>query len=62
MPNQYVQQRLAGIQQILMGVHAAGAPMSNTSKGAEQKPLSITGSCGVVVSAQASAKDLKLAP
>lgn len=37
MPNQLVLQRPAGIQNILMGVHRSGAPMSAASKGAERQ-------------------------
>lgn len=36
MPNQYLVQRLAGIQQILVGVHAASAPMSSATTGQER--------------------------
>lgn len=36
MPNLYVQQRLAGIQTILRGVHESGIPMSASSKGSER--------------------------
>ena len=37
MANQHVLDRLAGIQKVLMGVHAAGAPMSASSKGQERQ-------------------------
>ncbi len=37
MPNQFVLERLTGIQQILTGVHRAGAQMSAASKGAERQ-------------------------
>jgi hypothetical protein len=37
MPNQFVLQRLAGIQQVLMGVHRSGAPMSAASRGTERQ-------------------------
>jgi hypothetical protein len=36
MPNQYVLQRIAGIQAILNGVHRAGTPMSSATKGHER--------------------------
>jgi hypothetical protein len=36
MPNRHVLERLAGIQQILMGVHHAGTPMTAATKGAER--------------------------
>ena len=36
MPNQHILQRLAGIQQILNGVHQSGAGMSSASKGTER--------------------------
>jgi hypothetical protein len=36
MPNQFLVQRLAGIQQILMGVYRAGVPMSSATKGQER--------------------------
>lgn len=37
MPNQYVDQRLAGIQTILNGVHQAGVGMSSNSIGSERQ-------------------------
>lgn len=37
MPNQYVFERLVGIQNILKGVHQAGTPMSSASKGTERQ-------------------------
>jgi hypothetical protein len=37
MPNTHVIQRLAGIQQILCGVHAASGPLSAASKGQERQ-------------------------
>ena len=37
MPNQFVLQRLAGIQTILNGVHQAGSGMSSASKGTERE-------------------------
>src|SRR5690606_14670733 len=37
MPNQHVIQRLHGIQQILLGVHAAGGSTSNATKGRERE-------------------------
>ena len=36
-PNQYVFERLVGIQNILKGVHQAGTPMSSASKGTERQ-------------------------
>lgn len=36
MPNQHVLQRLAGIQQILMGVHQASSSMSSATSGQER--------------------------
>ena len=36
MPNEHVYQRLAGIQQILMGVHQASRPMSDATRGQER--------------------------
>lgn len=36
MPNQHIIQRLAGIQQILLGVHQASGAMSNATSGAER--------------------------
>jgi hypothetical protein len=37
MPNNFVLQRLTGIQQTLVGVHGSGVPMSASSKGAERE-------------------------
>jgi hypothetical protein len=37
MPNQHVFGRLAGIQQMLVGAHKAGGPLSSASKGAERE-------------------------
>jgi hypothetical protein len=39
MPNQYVIQRLAGIRNILNGVHQASAPMTNNTSGAEREAV-----------------------
>src|SRR5262249_52421691 len=36
MPNQYLLQRLVGIQQVLLGVHQASGAMSNATSGAER--------------------------
>ena len=37
MPNTHVQQRLAGIQSILIGVHQAGSTLSTSSRGQERQ-------------------------
>jgi hypothetical protein len=37
MPNQFVYERLAGIQHVLIGVHRSGAPMSAASRGDERQ-------------------------
>lgn len=39
MPNKYVLQRLAGIRNILNGVHQASSPMSNNTSGAEREAV-----------------------